>query len=107
MKLCKDCVHYREDTVPTGKVMAGCTREVVVHEPCLVSGVVRTTAATSCFDERYNEGPAFCGEAGKYWEKKTPVLDLSKPIKDGLKLKKCPMPSHHPTCDCNGEGGDR
>jgi hypothetical protein len=32
-------------------------------------------------------------------------LTLAIPGKE--RAKGCPIPNHHPTCDCNGEGGDR
>ena len=109
MKLCIHCKHYHEQGRFADEKDV-CHRNAKPGRTCPVTGELKITGYIyGCHTERWL---GECGEEGKYWEKKTPVLDLSKPrydnsIKEGLKLKNCPMPSHHPTCDCNGEGGDR
>ena len=30
-----------------------------------------------------------------------------KPVREGYPKKNCSVPSHHPSCTCEGEGGDR
>jgi hypothetical protein len=86
MKLCIDCKHCDEDDQNNPQ----CTNDDID----LVDGSKRPFVDFSCAAQRYSKHevyPEYCGREGKHWEAK----------------KGCPMPSHHNSCDCNGEGGDR
>jgi len=44
------------------------------------------------------------GVKGKLYPCKPDIFEMTH---EAVVEKNCPMPSHHPSCDCNGEGGDR
>ena len=82
MKLCKDCKHCKATGLGPDPACIR-TEEGTIN---LVTGEMEYTDYLHCWTERHSP-QGECGEDGQYWEKKQPVLDLSKGVTDGLRMK--------------------